>query len=136
MADLQNPSLATHQRIHGDQGMRRAARVDKNQQAIIEAFRYRGASVAITSNQHSGFPDLCIGYMGVTVLVEVKNGDKPPSARALTPDQIEFHKNWHGACCVVDSEKDVVALLSKLMDWARALQRGLPLWSIKAKSNV
>ena len=111
--------------------MRRAARVDDNQPEIIEHFRCRGASVAITSNQHKGFPDLCVGYMGISVLVEIKDASKPPSARALTPDQIDFFQNWRGACCVITSEQDVIALLGHLQNWARVLQQGLTEWTVK-----
>ena len=75
-------------------------RVDANQSEIVAALRACGCSVAITSDAGHGFPDLVVGRMGhrgrVSLLIEVKDGSKPPSARGLTPDQVEFHAAWRG----------------------------------------
>lgn len=54
-----------------------------------------------------GFPDLVVGYRGRTFLVEVKDGDKPLSARTLTPDQQEFVKNWKGDWTLIESLEEV-----------------------------
>ena len=72
--------------------MRRAAKVDANQAAIVDALRAEGASVVHIS--HKGVPDLLVGHEGVTYLLEVKNAD---GRNRLTADQIEFHKTWRGA---------------------------------------
>ena len=96
--------------------MRTRGRVDENQGSIVSKFRGAGFSVAITSNLGGGFPDLAVGKYGVTVLVEIKDGDKPPSKRKLTEDEERFHSSWRGAACVVECEEDVEALDQWLKD--------------------
>lgn len=92
--------------------MRRAARVDANQAQIVSALRAAGATVEDTSAVGRGFPDLVVGYrrpgerFGNTWLMECKDGNKPPSARELTPMQIEWHVNWRGGACVVVNSPD------------------------------
>jgi Holliday junction resolvase len=83
--------------------MRRAARIDANQTAIVAALRKIGCSVAITSSVGNGFPDLCVSFGGITLLMEVKDGDKPKSAQKLTEDQIKFHIGWRGRIELVTS---------------------------------
>lgn len=74
----------------------RAARVDANQAKIVEALRAIGCKVYVSSSFGQGFPDLVVGYRGRVFLLEVKDGDKPPSAQRLTPDQVKFHAEWEG----------------------------------------
>jgi len=76
--------------------MRRAAKVDDNQAAIVDAFRKLGASVQHLHAVGDGCPDLLVGFRKVDALVEVKDGDKMPSKRALTPDQHDFFETWKG----------------------------------------
>ena len=91
--------------------MRRAAKVDANQKQIVAALRQLGASVAITSTTGQGFPDICCGFRGRNVLFEIKDGSKPPSARKLTPDQIDFHAAWKGEIAVITSATEAVDYL-------------------------
>lgn len=81
--------------------MRRAARVDVNQPEIVKALRKVGATVASLAAVGDGVPDLLVGFQGRTVLIEVKDGSKPKSARQLTDEQIEWHVVWKGGPCVV-----------------------------------
>ena len=74
----------------------RAAKVDANQKDIVAALRKCGAKVYVSSSFGQGFPDLVCGYQGRFVLLEVKDGSKPPSARKLTKDQEKFHAEWTG----------------------------------------
>ncbi|WP_333609339.1 hypothetical protein [Arsukibacterium sp.] len=92
----------------------RKAKTDANQQEIVGFFRLNGFSVAITSAAHDGFPDLVIGFNGITVLVEVKDGSLVPSKRRLTPKQIEFHNEFKGAITVVESIEQAAALVKKV----------------------
>ncbi len=89
--------------------MRRAGRVDANQASIVEVLRFVGASVAITSGAGDGFPDLLVGWMGETHLLEVKDGAKRPSKRRLTPAERYFADHWQGRPVVV-VESEVSAL--------------------------
>ena len=81
--------------------------MDANHAEVVEAFRRLGFAVADLSRLGSGIPDLAISRAGRTALVEVKDGDKPPSARKLTPDEERFRDGWQGAYYVVQSCDDV-----------------------------
>jgi hypothetical protein len=84
--------------------MRRAAKVDVNQSEIVNALRKAGCTVQSLAPIGKGCPDLLVGVAGKTLLIEVKDGKKPPSARALTPDQLDWHGAWVGGpLAVVDS---------------------------------
>ena len=54
----------------------RAAKVDKNQTEIVEAFRKLGFSVQHLHTVGGGVPDLLVGRGGINLLVEVKDGGK------------------------------------------------------------
>ena len=69
--------------------MRRAARVDANQEQIVSALRGAGAYVWII-----GLPvDLLVGYKNHTFLVEIKTDSK----KRLTKLQADFFENWSGS---------------------------------------
>jgi hypothetical protein len=84
--------------------MRRAARVDTNQQAIVAALRAAGAYVWII-----GLPvDLLVGYKNHTFLVEIKTTSK----KRLTKLQEDFFLKWiGGTLCRVDSPEAVLHML-------------------------
>lgn len=88
--------------------MRRAARIDANQPVTVKALRDAGMTVAVTSALGKGFPDLAVGFRGLTCLVELKDGDKPPSARALTADETNFRDSWAGHWCVAGSAEEII----------------------------
>lgn len=101
---------------------RRAAKVDENQNSLVSLWRSMGISVAITSASHDGFPDVVLGYGGLTVLVEIKDGNKPPSKRKLTPDQENFHRDFKGAITVIETEKQALELADILRERANKLK--------------
>ena len=88
--------------------MRTRGKVDANQTEAVRYLRGLGMSVQVASNVGGGFPDLVVGFRGVTVLVELKDGDKAPSARKLTADQERWHAAWAG-CAVVAATKEEAA---------------------------
>ena len=91
--------------------MRRASRVDENQAEIVKALRKAGATVRIIT-QGEGIPDLLVGFKGETMLFEVKDGDKPPSARTLTKMEQDFFHEWRGGiCAIVESVDDALRIL-------------------------
>jgi hypothetical protein len=91
--------------------MRRANRIDENQNDIVAALRKAGATVRVIS-QGEGIPDLLVGFRGETILLEVKDGNKPPSARTLTPAEKKFFDEWEGGLCmVVKSVEDALEML-------------------------
>jgi hypothetical protein len=93
--------------------MRRAAKVDRNQAEIVRAFRQIGATVQVLSAVGHGVPDILVGWRGANHLVEIKDGDKPPSARRLTADQVSWHGSWAGAVIVAESVEDAVTQVAK-----------------------
>ncbi len=94
--------------------VRRAAKIDANHAEIVGAFRKFGCSVLLLHHVGNGCPDICVGKNRKTVLVEIKDGSKPPSARELTKDERKFHDEWKGSVFVVGSLSDVIALVNGL----------------------
>jgi hypothetical protein len=95
--------------------MRRAARVDANQEQVVEALRAVGASVQTLAAIGKGVPDLLVGYQGKTLLLEVKDGNKSPSKRRLTEDQLKWRGAWRGGpLAVVDGPDAALRILGVL----------------------
>ena len=88
--------------------MRRAARTDANQAAIVRALESLGCTVQSLAAVGGGVPDLLIGWRGMCLLFEVKDGAKPPSERKLTPDQVRWHRDWRGQVTVVETVDDAL----------------------------
>lgn len=88
--------------------MRRIARTDSNHTEVINAFRQLGWSVYSTHQLGGGFPDIVVAKNSFTALVEVKDGNKPPSKRQLTPDEKIFHENWQGEIVIIESLDDIL----------------------------
>jgi hypothetical protein len=92
--------------------MRVAAKIDANQEQVVLALRAVGASVQTLAAIGKGVPDLLVGYQGKTLLLEVKDGRKPPSARKLTEDQLKWHGAWRGGpLAVVDGPDAALRML-------------------------
>lgn len=90
-----------------------ARRVDENQGDIVKALRACGATVRVIS-QGDGIPDLLVGYHGHTVLMEVKDGQKSPSARKLTDAEQKFFDEWMGGLLVVvNSVQEALDILKR-----------------------
>lgn len=84
---------------------RRAARRDQNESQIVAALSAAGATVVQLSA--AGCPDLLCGFRGLTYLLEVKAANGK-----LTPDQLEWHRNWQGyPVKVVRSVEDALAAI-------------------------
>ena len=86
--------------------MRRAAKIDRNQPAIVSALRDVGASVQSLAMIGAGVPDLMVAFRGVVFLLEVKDPAQIPSKRQLTPDQVEWHRRWGGKVHIVETIED------------------------------
>ena len=90
---------------------RYAARIDDNQPEIVTALQNAGASVQHLHAVGGGCPDILIGWRGVNLLAEIKDGSKPPSARKLTPSQKDWHDEWRGQKAIICSVDEALALL-------------------------
>jgi hypothetical protein len=91
----------------------RARRTDTNQGSLVKAMRDMGMSVFITSGLGNGFPDLCCGFRGINYLFEVKDPDKPPSKRRLTPDEQQFFAGWNGSVYKIETIDEVIEIIEK-----------------------
>lgn len=90
--------------------MRTAARRDANERSIIKAMEAEGAFVRQINDE--GRFDLLVWYKGNTLLMEVKDGAKPPSARRLSDAEQKFHDEWPGSNLhVVICEAEAIAVL-------------------------
>jgi hypothetical protein len=72
--------------------MRRAARVDANQEAVVSALEAAGATVEVI-----GRPvDLLVGHRGATLLMEVKNPTSRYGKAGANANQRTFMSYWKG----------------------------------------
>lgn len=93
--------------------MRRAAKIDSNQNKVVGMLRkIPGVSVAITSQLGNGFVDIVVGYKGINYMIELKDGDKVASKRKLTVDEIEFSDKWKGQYNVCKDFDEVFNLIN------------------------
>lgn len=95
--------------------MRRIAAVDRNQSEIVAALRKIGATVLITSQLKNAF-DILVGYSGELFIVEIKDGEKPPSAKKLTEGELKCKQNFNRAGVlyhVVESVDEAIKLVTK-----------------------
>ena len=91
--------------------MQKISRVDENQPEIVKALRQAGATVQSLAAVGKGCPDLLVAYRGQNYLVEVKDGNKPPSARQLTPDQQKWHSTWGSPVHVVKNTAEALNVI-------------------------
>lgn len=94
--------------------MRRAARVDQNQAAIVAAMRDAGASVYLIQ-----LPvDLLVGFGGKTALVEVKNPNSRYGRAGANANQASWLEHWKGGtAAVIDSVEAAQRLLKLMGHW-------------------
>ena len=74
----------------------RYPRKDANHADIESEFRARGFSVLDVSRLAGDRLDLVVGKWGITTLVEIKDGDKVPSARKLKESEQATFDTWLG----------------------------------------
>ncbi len=89
-------------------------RTDLNHKAIVECFEACGASVFQTHRVGQAFPDLVVGYQGVTLLVEIKR----PNAE-LNGKQANWHETWKGAKPLVVRTLEDVELVLRNVQMAK-----------------
>ena len=89
--------------------MRTAARIDANQPDVVKEFRWLGYSVLIIS-QLKNCCDIIIARDGFTCAIEIKDNEKPPSARRLTEGEQGFKDTWKGRWYLCESIDDAQAI--------------------------
>lgn len=88
-----------------------AKKVDRNQPEIVKALRDYGATVECLHAVGKGCPDLLVGYRGINILIEVKDGEKVLSARKLTLDQEHWHNRWKGQKVVAKNVDEALSAI-------------------------
>jgi hypothetical protein len=83
---------------------RSRGKTDTNQTPIVRKLRKAGCSVQSIADIGKGCPDILVGWRGQTYgPYEVKL----PGC-GLTPDEVTWWDNWHGAGTIVYSAEDVL----------------------------
>lgn len=117
--------------------MRRAAKVDDNQGEIVQALKHTSARIQHLHQLGGGCPDLLVGLGGLTLvgrfdteaarralasipyltihaganlLMEIKDGSKSASRRALTEDEARWHENWPGQVAIAATMEEALRL--------------------------
>jgi len=93
--------------------MRRAARVDDNHRDIINSLEEMHCTVLDLSKVGGGCPDILVGWQGINILFEIKDGNKPPSRRRLRDNQESFMQRWKGPAYAVNSFEEAWAIISQ-----------------------
>ncbi len=101
----------------GEGIVRRAPRKDANHAAVVKALEMVGCNVQDLAAVGEGCPDLLIGIPTVRALafVEIKDGDKSPCERKLTPHQVRWHQEWNGyPVHIVESVSEALAIVAAI----------------------
>ncbi len=69
-------------------------RVDSNHRQVANTLSAAGALLQTLAPVGEGCPDMLVGYRAQLYLLEVKDGTKPRSQCALTPDEAAWHRVW------------------------------------------
>ena len=69
------------------------------------------ATILDLSGTGKGCPDIAVGWLGYTFLFEIKDGEKPPSRRKLTPKQQKFFDGWAGQAAVIFTAQDALRIM-------------------------
>lgn len=89
-------------------------RRDANHADVIKAVKGIGASVLDLADLGGGCPDVLVGFRGVNLLLEIKDGRKSPSARKLTPAEQKFFRDWRGTVYIVFSPEDAINIVNQM----------------------
>lgn len=98
----------------------RAKRKDSNHVEIGDGLRAHRWSV-LDLAQYGVSVDYAVSKPGFACLVEVKDGNKPPSARKLTDEEQKLRDRWEGPYVVAISLLDALAQLEALYEQAIGL---------------
>jgi hypothetical protein len=86
---------------------------DRNHDGLVSVFRELGCSVAeLVDTGLPGWPDLAVGCIGVTHLVELKNPETAYGRAGMNANQSAFARDWRGEkVYLVDSVDGVCELV-------------------------
>jgi hypothetical protein len=104
--------------------MRRAAKVDANQEQVVSALRAAGASVQSLAPIGKGCPDLLVAFRGAMYLIEVKQGKGK-----VNELQTKWHGDWKADVYVAYGPEDALQIIgatSAIEKQTSANRRGSP----------
>lgn len=88
------------------------AKVDSNHPQIVKELRkLKGVTVRSVATIKN-FLDIIVGYAGKNYLFEIKDPDKPPSARKLTPGEQKFMDEWTGQADLALTTEDILKVIN------------------------
>lgn len=88
---------------------------DSNHDQVVAWYEQLGCSVHDTHMVGGGFPDIAVGSVGITDLVEIKTLDG-----VVKPNQVTFRDAWRGGRPrLIATHADVVAHVQELRRRAR-----------------
>lgn len=93
--------------------LRRAARIDENQPAIVKGLEKIGAKVTPLHRVGQGVSDLLVSFRQRWFLMEVKNPEKPKADRELTPDQKKWIGQQRAPVYVVNDAQEAIDILMR-----------------------
>lgn len=94
---------------------RRAAKIDANQNEIVDALRALGCTVQSLAEVGDGCPDLLVGVEHVDFILEVKIPGEELNAR-----QTKWHREWNGRAHVVWTVDQALDVAKKYIAWGIA----------------
>ena len=101
--------------------MRRAAKRDANHAPIVNTFRQMGCTVFETDRVGEGFPDVVLGLLGASHLIEIKNPATHYGRGGLNKTQSAFAASWRGSpVTVITSEDEAMAFVRDIRCGARS----------------
>ena len=93
--------------------MRKHGKIDANQAEIVAVLRRCGFSVQSLASVGNGCPDLLVGRGLENFLLEVKDGNQPPSKHRLTDEEKEWHAGWRGQVTTVHSVDEALSKMGQ-----------------------
>jgi hypothetical protein len=91
--------------------MRRAAKVDGNQQAIVRALRAAGCAVQSLAAVGDGCPDLLVSLRGHLYLLECKDPVQAASKQRLRESQKAWMQRWRSRVHVVRTPEEALTVV-------------------------
>lgn len=93
--------------------MRRRGRTDSNHSAIVKELRQAGCSVQSLADIGEGCPDILVGWQGLNLVFEIKDGTLPTSATRLTQHEKAWHLVWRGQVAVIETAEQALNIMRK-----------------------
>jgi Holliday junction resolvase len=105
-----------HRGVLGGVCLRRAAKVDSTQAAIVKALRGYGCSVTSLAPVGNGCPDLLVGIHKRTGLIECKTDEASRTkTQGLRDKQIKWWQEWKGGPVAIVTDVDGALRFARML---------------------